>query len=104
MSRCCVEAGDLPGQGSNDAAPLRIVAMLHREIGLDDGAEPAALRSSGRARGQLLPGGGQRPTAGLGRQLLLGGEMLVESAMRQAGLRHDVRNADAANAVLAELP
>src|SRR5262249_22457102 len=86
------------------AAGRQVVAMLAREVAVDEprpGAPP-------RSRTQLLAvapvGAGDSGGAGLGGERLLGGEVVVEAAVGEAGLLHELGEPDAVDPPLAEQP
>src|SRR5580692_792424 len=85
-------------QRGKGAAPARVVAMFWRQVMF----EQRRVGAVGRRFDQLGPVR-CRPrhaaAAGLGDEILLGGEMAVEAAMGQIGRFHDVGNADAAKAL-----
>ncbi len=62
----------------------------------------SALSRPAQNPGPFTRGGRERPAEGLGDQLLLGGEMTIEAAMRETGLLHQIRHGHAVEASLAE--
>jgi hypothetical protein len=101
-SRRSLAARQLPAQARDHATALRVLAVPRAEVHLGECHQLFMLRAlaaRGRDAGTSALG---HNALHLGNQLLLGREIRIERAMRQAGTPHDVSDADAADTMLAE--
>ncbi len=98
--------------GQSDARPVAgqpappVVAVLGRQVVVDQvlAGGPVVARMPGVELRQQHPEIGERLDGGLGEQRLLGGELLVEAAVGEPDLRHEISDTDRLHAALAEQP
>ncbi|MGC3987135.1 MAG: hypothetical protein QM777_21650 [Pseudorhodoferax sp.] len=99
-------ARGLAGRGHQRAALGHVVAHLAAQVAVQVGRERAlrgrARQSGPRALHDLRVAGLEGMREGLGREVLLVGEMLVQRAVREPGLAAHVGHAHAVDAVLLE--
>src|SRR5262249_9912213 len=88
-----------PGAG---AAGRQIVAVLAREVAVDEAPPGARPRPPARPRPVAPVGGGDAGGASLGGEGLLGCEVVVEAAVGEAGLLHELGEPDAPEPPLSE--
>src|SRR5438132_1153724 len=93
--RAHVSVGEAPAQTLLSA----LVAVLGRQIGADERLESRPIRGLG-VEGLAL--GAQLVSEDVRDEILLGREVGVEGAVRQAGVGHESRYAGAVDAVLLE--
>ncbi len=101
VKTCLVAAGggDLVQQRSRRAAVGALVAVLGSQIGADECFQSRPIRG---LRVEALPLGAQLVGEDVGDEILLGLEVGVKGAVRQAGVGHEGRHAGAVDAVLLE--
>jgi hypothetical protein len=93
---------EFSAQGRQATAVGGIIPMRHGQVSGKKRAQSPFRRFLGDAFIQHAQRVLDRPSAGLGHQLILGREVFVEAAMRKAGRAHQPRQAGRRNAVAAE--